>query len=77
MTGAGPIQYGPMASLEYYDMSIDGYTETGAGLLNLAVQGFDTDVFLGRIGVQGEYSSTTASGDLLELGGHLAFAWRC
>jgi hypothetical protein len=77
MTGTGPLRYGPMASLEYYDISIDGYTETATDpLLALAVQDFDTDLFLGRVGVQGEYTSTTASGDLLALAGHLAYASR-
>ncbi|WP_372922764.1 choice-of-anchor F family protein [Roseovarius sp.] len=71
VASAGAFNYGPMASLEYYNVSIDGYQETGAGLFNLDVGEMDTDMFLARVGAQGRY----ASGNF-EMGGHLALTGR-
>jgi len=41
----------PNASLLYSKLSVDGYTETGADSLNLAVDSFDYDVLTSRVGV--------------------------
>jgi hypothetical protein len=69
--GGGGLQYGPMASFEYYDIAIDGYSETGAGLFNLDVGDLDTDMVIARLGAQGQYTSGN-----FKIGGHLALSGR-
>jgi outer membrane autotransporter protein len=71
MVGGGGLQYGPMASLEYYDVEVDGYSETGAGIFNLDVGDYDTDMVVARLGAEGQYTSGN-----LEMGGHLALSNR-
>lgn len=52
----GALTWGPMASIERYDLSVDGFTETGAGLWNLAVGKQDGAVTLVSAGVRGDYA---------------------
>lgn len=69
--GTGGLEYGPMASFEYYNVEVDGYRETGAGIFNLDVGDLDTDMVVARLGAQGRYTSGN-----LEMGGHLALSSR-
>jgi hypothetical protein len=68
---SGGFQYGPMASVELYDISVDGYSESGAGIYNLDVGDTNTDMQLARLGAKGVYAA-----DNFELGGHLALGGR-
>lgn len=43
---------GPMAGLDYLSLSEDGFTESGAGFLNLNVQGRDVDYWSSALGVR-------------------------
>ncbi|GGE53412.1 choice-of-anchor F family protein [Actibacterium pelagium] len=68
---------GPMASVEYYNLGVDGYTETGAGIYNLAVEDYDSDLFIGRIGLRGETNTHQMSnGWSMQAYGHAALATR-
>ncbi|MEL0438036.1 choice-of-anchor F family protein [Phycobacter sp. K97] len=62
MQSAGALRWGPLASLEYYDMSVDAFNETGAGAWNLNVDGLSSDMVLGSVGVRGEYDLAGAQG---------------
>jgi len=62
MKDLGALKIGPTAGLEYYDMSIDGFSETGAGIWNLTVGEQSGDVFLGSVGVRGEYQLPNSNG---------------
>ncbi|MEE4110170.1 MAG: choice-of-anchor F family protein, partial [Halieaceae bacterium] len=53
----GGLQYGPMGSLEYYNVDVDGYRETGAGIFNLDVGDLDTDMLVVSLGAQGRYTA--------------------
>lgn len=57
----GGFKFGPTASLEYYDSSIDSFTETGAGIWNRDVNGLSSDTLLASIGVRGEYQLQSRS----------------
>jgi outer membrane lipase/esterase len=50
---AGPATFGPVAGIRYERVRIDGYTETGAQLLNLAVDEQTSEAVTGSIGAQG------------------------
>lgn len=77
VTGDLPIyktqtfDFGLMAAVEYYDTEIDGFTETGAGILNLTVGDQNTDMTVARLGVR----ARGAFGNLRPYG-HLAWATR-
>jgi uncharacterized protein YhjY with autotransporter beta-barrel domain len=65
----GALTWGPMASVERYKMSVDGFNETGAGAWNLAVGAQGGWTTLASAGVRGEYmvdpaGSTRAYGSL-------------
>jgi len=72
MMQQGGFNWGPMASLEYYDVSIDGYTETGAGAFNLTVGDFDTDYTLASVGLQADTQLSSGT-NAVKLFGHLAY----
>lgn len=67
----GGFRFGPMGSIEHYSVSVDGFTETGAGAFNLTVGAQDADLTLTRIGVKGE--TAMAGGKAF---GHLAWVNR-
>ena len=50
---AGPATFGPIAGIRYERVEIDGYTETGAQLLNLTVDEQTSEAVTGSIGAQG------------------------
>ncbi|MCO6052235.1 autotransporter domain-containing protein [Mesorhizobium sp. RP14(2022)] len=50
--GLSNVKLGPVARLRGVHASRDGYTEDGAGLLNLSVDDDDTDQFYGAIGAR-------------------------
>lgn len=50
-------------------MSVDGFTETGAGIWNLDVDGLSGDLFLGSVGVRGEYQLPSQGGGTTLTGG--------
>ncbi|MGQ3486968.1 choice-of-anchor F family protein [Roseovarius pacificus] len=72
MIKTGGINWGPMASLEYYDVSVDGYTEAGAGLFNLTVGDIETSYTLATVGLQANTSWDTGA-STFDLFGHLAY----
>ena len=47
-------RWGPTASLQYVNVSVDGYTETGAGLGNLTVGDQSTNYLLASAGLRAE-----------------------
>ena len=55
MRDFGAFKIGPTASIEYYDASVDGFTETGAGGFNLVVSDQSVSTLVSSIGVTGEY----------------------
>lgn len=57
----GGFKVGPTASIEYYDVSVDGFTETGTDLWNLKVNDQDSDILLASIGARGEYQFPTTN----------------
>ncbi len=69
MQNLGAMRWGPTASVEYYDVSVDGFTETGAGIWNLDVDGLSGDLFLGSVGVRGEYQLPSQGGGTTLTGG--------
>ncbi|WP_201578648.1 choice-of-anchor F family protein [Psychrobacter sp. Pi2-52] len=57
----GGFKVGPTASIEYYDVSVDGFTENSAGIWNLEVGDQDSDILLASIGARGEYQLPTSN----------------
>ncbi|MBF0658068.1 autotransporter outer membrane beta-barrel domain-containing protein [Psychrobacter sp. NG25] len=57
----GGFKVGPTASIEYYDVSVDGFTENSAGIWNLEVGDQDSDILLASIGARGEYQFPTSN----------------
>ena len=72
MHSRGSFRFGPTASVEYYDLSIDAFTETGAGIWNLDVGEQSGSMLLGSMGVRGEYLLPGGTGNTL-LTGSLGF----
>jgi len=70
MASMGSFKVGPMASLEYHHISTDGFTETGAGLYNVTMDGFTSDVFTGNLGLKGSVDVS----DNFTIFGHAAYA---
>lgn len=64
----GSFKVGPTGSIEYYDVSVDGFTETGAGAWNQTVGGQSGTTVVGSIGVLGEYQMASASSDTRLIG---------
>ncbi len=58
----GGFAVGPMASIGFYNVTVDGFTETGAGAFNLTVEEQTGSTFMGSFGVKGEYAMPSASG---------------
>lgn len=50
------FRFGPTASVEVYDLSVDGFDETGAGAWNLAIDDQSARVTVWSAGMRGEYS---------------------
>ena len=48
----GPVEVGPIAALEYNHLIREGFTETGAGSLNVSMNSEDRDYFKGEIGAR-------------------------
>jgi uncharacterized protein with beta-barrel porin domain len=61
MYDRGGFRFGPTGSFELYDMSVDGFDETGAGAWNLSVGDQDASFVIMSLGVRGEYQ--LADGD--------------
>ncbi|NDW54250.1 choice-of-anchor F family protein [Aliiroseovarius sp. PrR006] len=72
MQSRGNLRFGPMASVEYYNLSVDAFTETGAGIWNLDVGEQSGSMLLGSMGVRGEYMLPQGAGNTM-LTGSLAF----
>jgi outer membrane lipase/esterase len=66
----GPVTWGPVAGLDYGRRQIDGYHETGAGPLNLAVAEQTDESLVASIGLQasaefaGDWGATVMQGGL-------------
>lgn len=74
MQEVGALRWGPLASVEYYDMSVDAFNETGAGAWNLNVDGLSSDIVLGSVGFRGEYDLAGSQG-LTTLTGGLEYTF--
>nr|MDQ2695061.1 autotransporter outer membrane beta-barrel domain-containing protein [Pseudomonadota bacterium] len=61
---AGALRFGPYLRVSYLDAQIDGYRETGAQGLNLAVEGQDVDSLTSVLGAQGAYATSHGFGVL-------------
>ncbi|WP_217639299.1 choice-of-anchor F family protein [Salinihabitans flavidus] len=72
MKNMGNFNIGPMAALEYYDVSVDGYTETGAGAWNMTVGDMETEYVLASVGLRGE-TAKTLGGSPVRAFGHAAY----
>ncbi len=72
MYQTGAFNVGPTASVEYYKVSVDAFNETGAPAWNLAVGEQSGKIILGSVGVRGDYTVASASGNTL-LTGSLAY----
>jgi len=59
----GALKVGPMAAAEFYNVSVDGFTETGADEFNLVVGDQSSNTVVGSIGVKAMYQMPGASGD--------------
>ncbi|SPF77125.1 hypothetical protein ALP8811_02148 [Aliiroseovarius pelagivivens] len=68
----GNLNFGPTASMEYYNLSIDAFKEKGAGIWNLAVGEQSGSMLLGSLGVRGDYMMPNGAGNTL-LTGSLAY----
>lgn len=66
---AGPVTWGPVAGLDYRHRRIDGYRETGAGPLNMAVGERVEESLTGRVGVQASAGFTGDWGVAVLTGG--------
>lgn len=51
----GAFRFGPTGSVQYYDVTVDGFSETGAGAFNLSVEEQSSSTVLASAGVLGEY----------------------
>lgn len=58
----GGFSVGPMASISFYDVTVDGFTETGAGAFNLTLEEQSGSTFMGSVGLMGEYVIPSAAG---------------
>jgi uncharacterized protein YhjY with autotransporter beta-barrel domain len=65
----GALKIGPKASFAYYDISVDGFAETGAGAFNLAVSDMSDSVSVASIGVTGAYLLSARAQDSRLTGG--------
>jgi outer membrane autotransporter protein len=54
----GRLTLSPLARADYQWIRDDGYAETGAGALNLAVAGRSTDAFIVSAGAKADYAAT-------------------
>ncbi len=52
----GALIWGPMASLEYYRLKVDGFDESGAGAWDLSVGRQKDAITLSSVGLRGEYA---------------------
>jgi len=59
MFSQGGFRFGPTGSVEYYDLSVDGFDETGAGAWNLSVGDQEGQVTIVSAGLSGEYALST------------------
>ncbi|WP_323785015.1 autotransporter outer membrane beta-barrel domain-containing protein [Thalassovita sp.] len=60
MFNQGGFRFGPTGSVEYYDMSVNGFNETGAGAWNLSVGDQSGQVTILSAGLSGEYKLASA-----------------
>jgi|GEM_PF-3489713 len=72
MTKIGDFEVGPTASLEYYDLSTHGFTETGAGIWNMTIGTQNDNVTVGRIGLKANHRYVTNSWDIGTFG-HISY----
>ncbi len=75
MVNRGRLAFGPTGSFEYYNVSVDGFTETGAGAYNIQVGEQDTSLAVARLGVRAEGQFDTSAGAFRPYG-HLGVASR-
>ncbi len=69
----GSFAVGPMASVAFYNVTVDGFTETGADAWNLTVEEQSGSTFMGSIGLKGEYLLPSATGQT-RLSGSVAYS---
>ena len=62
---AGAVAFGPVAGLRWSRSEIDGYTEAGAGPLNLSYGAQSSEIATARLGLLGTATLATATGPLV------------
>jgi len=75
MMQRGAFNFGPMASVEYYRVKVDGFTETGAGIYNITVGDQSSNFTVTRFGFRGSKEITTEKGTFNPFG-HVAYTSR-
>ncbi len=75
MIQRGAFNFGPMASVEYYRVKIDGFSETGAGINNITVGEQSSNFTVARLGVRGGKEILTEKGTFNPFG-HIAYTSR-
>ena len=70
--GSSDIRFGPLVTLDSVYAERDGFTETGAGILNLTVAGDDTSQAVTGLGVAGSLTRTVGT-TLVTLDGRVAW----
>ncbi|MCR8724979.1 choice-of-anchor F family protein [Frigidibacter sp. ROC022] len=69
----GALSIGPAFAGELHHISADGFTETGAGLYNVTMDKFSSDVLNGSLTLKGSYDIPTRTGGV-RLYGHAGYA---
>ncbi|HKK29994.1 MAG TPA: autotransporter outer membrane beta-barrel domain-containing protein [Alphaproteobacteria bacterium] len=67
--------FGPTGSFELYDVSVDGFTESGAGAFNIKADEQETTMTVARLGIHAESEFLTNTGTVMPYG-HLGYASR-
>lgn len=62
---AGSFSYDPTLGLQYYRVDIDGYTETGAGSLNMKVDNQEAESLVLSLGTQAAVVLKTGIGSVI------------
>ena len=70
--GRTEVGFGPLVTFDTVHAERDGFTETGAGILNLTVEDDDTSQFLTGLGVAGSLTRTVGT-TLVTLDGRIAW----
>jgi len=70
---AGGVALTPVVGLEYANINMPGFTESGADALNLNVAGGSTNVLDGMIGIRAGYVTPTSGGHTVKVTGYAEY----